>query len=56
MWNLSAKKIKIRYYFNHENINLLEIHEYLNNIAVNSGLSRKGWMLLFKINKCKVEE
>ena len=56
MRNINFRRIRISYYFNDENINLSEIHDYLNQVSVNFGLSRKGWKFPFKMNMCTVEE
>ena len=32
-WEASPRKITICYYFNNENINIIEVHEYLNSLS-----------------------
>ena len=42
-----GRKFSILYYFNDENVDLKERLQYLNTLAINCNLSRKGWKLPF---------
>ena len=50
-WNISDQKISISFYFNDENIDITNINERLNVLAVNFGLLQQDWKLPFIAQK-----
>ena len=55
-WSISNNKFLISYYYNNNNIDLSKKLSRLNIIANNSQLSKKGWKLLFRVEKFAAEK
>ena len=55
-WSISNNRFLISHYYNNNNIDLSKKLSRLNIIANNSQLSKKGWKLLFRVEKFAAEK